>query len=165
MAYGGLLLPNKQKEVIYVGRLDYNQKRVYRVIETWALLDKEYPDWRLTIVGDGAERKNLEKLTQDLNLHNISFEGFRRPEEYYKRASLLVLTSEYEGFPLVLAESMSFGVVLVVYGSFSSAYDIIRSGENGVVVKPNGEQFSTEAMAEVVERIMNDDSKRADMAR
>ena len=157
-------LNDKKKEVIYVGRLDYNQKRTYRIIETWALLEDIIPDWRLTIVGDGPERENLERLTRDLNLQHVRFEGFQRPEPYYKRASILILTSEYEGFPLVLAECMSFGVVPVVYGSYSAVYDIIKDGENGLIVKPQNGEFKAEAMAKALEQAMTDEDKRHDMA-
>lgn len=157
-------LNDKQKEVTYVGRLDYNQKRTYRIIETWALLEDRIPDWRLTIVGDGPERENLERLTRDLNLQHVRFEGFQRPEPYYKRASILILTSEYEGFPLVLAECMSFGVVPVVYGSYSAVYDIIKDGENGLIVKPQNGEFKAEAMAKALEQAMTDEDKRHDMA-
>lgn len=157
-------LNDKQKEVTYVGRLDYNQKRTYRIIETWALLEDRIPDWRLTIVGDGPERENLERFTRDLNLQHVRFEGFQRPEPYYKRASILILTSEYEGFPLVLAECMSFGVVPVVYGSYSAVYDIIKDGENGLIVKPQNGEFKAEAMAKALEQAMTDEDKRHDMA-
>ena len=155
---------SKLKEVIYMGRIDYNQKRVHRIIETWALIEDCFPDWRLTIVGDGSERKNMEKLANDLNLRRVSFEGFQRPEPYYKRASLLVLVSEYEGFPLVLAECMSFGVVPVVYGSYSAVYDIIKSGVNGMVVAPQDDGFHAEAMAEALTLVMGDDERRGRMA-
>lgn len=157
-------LNDKQKEVTYVGRLDYNQKRTYRIIETWALLEDRIPDWRLTIVGDGPERENLERFARDLNLQHVRFEGFQRPEPYYKRASILILTSEYEGFPLVLAECMSFGVVPVVYGSYSAVYDIIKDGENGLIVKPQNGEFKAEAMAKALEQAMTDEDKRHDMA-
>ena len=60
-----------------MGRIDYNQKRVYRVIDTWALLENEFPDWRLTIIGDGIERKNIEQKVIDLKLKHVSFEGFQ----------------------------------------------------------------------------------------
>ena len=103
----------KQKEVIYLGRIDYNQKRVYRVIDTWVKLEAKFPDWKLTIVGDGVERKNIERQVADYGLKRVSFEGFQQPKPYYERASILLLTSEYEGFPLVLAECMSFGVIPV----------------------------------------------------
>ena len=147
-----------------MGRLDYNQKRVHRIIETWALIENSFPDWRLTIVGDGTERKNMERLAHDLNLCRISFEGFQRPEPYYERASVLVLASEYEGFPLVLAECMSFGVVPVVYGSYSAVYDIIKSGVNGMVVAPQDNGFHAEAMAKALTLVMSDDEKRSRMA-
>ena len=154
----------KKKEVIYVGRLDYNQKRVHRIIETWALIEDSFPDWKLTLVGDGIERKNLESLAKTLNLHNVSFEGFADPRPYYERASILLLTSEFEGFPLVLAECMSFGVVPVVYGSYSAVYDIIRDGENGLIVKPQNVGFSANDMAKAVKQIMENDIKRCKMA-
>lgn len=154
----------KQKEVVYVGRLDYSQKRVVRVVETWSLLEHRHPDWRLTIVGDGPERGNLERLVDTLNLRHVSFEGFKAPRPYYERASVLMLTSEFEGFPLVLAECMSFGVVPVVYGSYSAVYDIVRDGENGVVVKPGGDGFRAEAMAEALDGVMADPDRLHRMA-
>ena len=117
-------LSKKQKEIVYVGRIDNQQKRTSRVIETWALLEDKHPDWMLRIVGDGEERENLERLCYDLNLKRVVFEGFKQPSEYYKRASILVLTSEYEGFGLVIVEGMSFGVVPVVLGSYSAIYKI-----------------------------------------
>lgn len=157
-------LSKKQKEVIYVGRLDYNQKRVHRIIETWTLIEDCFPDWRLTLVGDGIERKNLESLAKTLNLHHISFEGFADPRPYYERASILLLTSEFEGFPLVLAECMSFGVVPVVYGSYSAVYDIIRNGENGMIVKPQIGGFSANEMAKIIKQVMENDIKRCNMA-
>lgn len=155
---------NKEKEIIYVGRIDYNQKRVYRVIDTWALLEKRYPDWRLTIVGDGVERENIEKQAKALGLKNVSFEGFKSPIEYYKRARILMLTSEYEGFPLVLAECMSFGVVPAVYGSYSAVYDIVNDGVNGIVFPYQKEGFSAEKAAIQLQKIMHKDAVYNDMA-
>lgn len=155
---------NKEKEIIYVGRIDYNQKRVYRVIDTWALLEKKYPDWRLTIVGDGVERENIEKQAKALGLKNVSFEGFKSPIEYYKRARILMLTSEYEGFPLVLAECMSFGVVPAVYGSYSAVYDIVNDGVNGIVFPYQKEGFSAENAATQLQKIMHNDAVYNDMA-
>lgn len=155
---------DKEKEIIYVGRIDYNQKRVYRVIDTWSLLEKKYPDWRLTIVGDGVERENIENQSKALGLKNVSFEGFQSPIEYYKRARILILTSEYEGFPLVLAECMSFGVVPAVYGSYSAVYDIVNDGVNGIIFPYKKDGFSAERAAEQLQKIMNDDTVYNDMA-
>lgn len=146
----------KQKEIIYIGRIDYIQKRVERIVALWTMLEKKHPEWKLTIVGDGPERKNLENYTRNLQLENISFVGFKNPKDYYKRASLLIMTSEYEGFPLVLAEGMSFGVVPVVYGSFSSVYDIIETGVNGIIVpRDENNEFNSQMMADALSQIMD----------
>ena len=159
-------LSKKQKEIVYVGRIDNQQKRTSRVLEMWTLLDDTHPDWMLRIVGDGEERKNLEQLSRDLNLKRVVFEGFRQPAEYYKRASILVLTSEYEGFGLVIVEGMSFGVVPVVLGSYSAVYDILKNKENGIIV-PYDKQagFHAEEMASEVSWLIEHNAEREKMAR
>lgn len=155
---------NKQKEIIYLGRIDYNQKRVYRVIDTWARLEKKFPDWKLTIVGDGVERKNVEKLVADYDLKHVSFEGFQQPKPYYERASILLLTSEYEGFPLVLAECMSFGVIPVVYDSYSAVRDIIDDGKDGIVIPYEKNGYDADKAAGMLAQVMQNDSLRDMMA-
>lgn len=155
---------SKRKEIIYVGRVDYIQKRVYRIIETWAKLEDKFPDWRLTIVGDGEERKNIERMVKDFGLNHVSFKGFQTPRPYYERASVLILTSEFEGFPLVLAECMSFGVVPVVYGSYSAVYDIIEDGKDGIIVPKGNEGFNADVMADRITPLMANNDKLNDMA-
>lgn len=146
---------NKEKEIIYVGRLDFVQKRVYRVIDTWNYLEDRFPKWRLTIVGDGEDRMNLVNHTKAMGLERVSFEGFKNPLEYYKRASILLLTSDFEGFPLVLAECMSFGVVPAVYASYAAVYDIIDDGKNGIILQPETDKgYDAEKMANKVAVIM-----------
>ena len=158
-------IDSKEKEIIFVGRLDFVQKRTYRVLDTWNLLEDKHPDWRLTIVGDGPDRENLEKHAKELNLKRVYFEGFQNPLKYYKRASILMLTSDFEGFPLVLAEAMSFGVVPVVYNSFAAVNDIIDNGKNGVIVDKIGGAFNNEAMAKGVESVINDCDDKHQMAK
>lgn len=157
-------LDHKEKEVIYVGRLDFNQKRVSRVIETWALLEDCFSNWHLTIVGDGIEKKNLERMVNMLRLRNVRFEGFQQTRPYYERASLLLLTSEFEGLPLVLTECMHFGVVPIVYDSFSAVYDIIEDGKDGMIVPKTDRGFDAALMAEKIARLMSDDDVRREMA-
>ena len=134
------------------------------MINTWARLEKKYPDWKLTIVGDGIERKNVEKLVADYDLKHVSFEGFQQPKPYYERASILLLTSEYEGFPLVLAECMSFGVIPVVYDSYSAVRDIIDDGKDGVVIPYEKDGYDADKAAGMLAQIMQNDSLRDMMA-
>ena len=159
------ILSYKRKEIIYVGRIDYNQKRVYRVIEVWKLLEKKYPDWKLIIIGDGEEKSNLEEQSFQLGLKRIVFEGFKNPLEYYKYASLLILTSEYEGFPLVIPEGMAWGVVPCVYGSYSAVYDIVKDDVNGIIIEPQKDEFDAENMAERMSLLMCDNVRLKLMAK
>lgn len=159
------ILSYKRKEIIYVGRIDYNQKRVYRVIEVWKLLEKKYPDWKLIIIGDGEEKSKLEEQSFQLGLKRIVFEGFKNPLEYYKYASLLILTSEYEGFPLVIPEGMAWGVVPCVYGSYSAVYDIVKDDVNGIIIEPQKDEFDAENMAERMSLLMCDNVRLKFMAK
>ena len=144
-------MSNKGKEIIWVGRIEYNQKRTFRLIDIWQKLYLKYPDWHLTIVGDGPDRQDLQNRIVETKLPNIEITGFRDPVEYYDRASILLLVSEYEGFPLVTIESMSYGVVPVVLGSYAACYDIIENGKNGFIVPT---PFRTQMFADVVDRLI-----------
>ena len=136
----------KERAVLYVGRLEETQKRVSRVLEVWRRLA---PDgWRLDIVGDGPDRATLERAAE--GLPNVTFHGFQAPAPFYARARLLLLTSDFEGFGLVLVEAMAAGCVPVVLGSYPAAYDLVR-GTNGVVVAP---PFSVEGFTRVVGDLM-----------
>ena len=154
----------KLKEIIYVGRLDFVQKRVYRVIDTWNLLENDYPDWHLSIVGDGPDRMNLENHVKALNLRRVHFEGFQNPVPYYRRASILMLTSDFEGFPLVLAEAMSCGVVPVVYNSYAAVKDIIDNNVDGMITEKNHGRFNAEWMAENVKKVIHNCDSSHSMA-
>lgn len=155
----------KEQSILYVGRIDFNSKRLQRIVEVWRLLEKDYPDWKVYIVGDGPDRPLLESLIDQAGLTNISLEGFQKPIEYYKRASVLVLTSEFEGFPLVLAECMSFGVIPVVLGSYSAVYDIIQDGKNGFIIEYDKNcGFKASSMADKIKWLMENGAQRECMA-
>jgi glycosyltransferase involved in cell wall biosynthesis len=143
----------KEKEIIYVGRIEYNQKRTDRVVDIWKELEPMYPDWKLTIIGDGDDRGDLQKRIHEYGLKRVSITGFVNPIKYYKRASILLLTSEYEGFGLVVAEAMSHGVVPVVYNSFESARDLVTDGYNGILVeKPYSTLTFTKVLQELIDK-------------
>lgn len=154
----------KKKEVLFVGRLEPNQKRVSRVLETWALLEPHFPDWTLRLVGDGPEKRALQEWCAEHRLEHVSFEGFRNPVPYYERASLLLLASEYEGLPLAVVEGMSFGVPPIVYGSFSAAYDLVDHGKDGCILPATG-GFQPRQMAEMTAGLMRDPASLQTMAR
>lgn len=134
----------KENVVLYVGRLEEMQKRVARVLDIWRRLAPRFPDWRLDIVGDGPDRAALE--TQAADLPRVTFHGFCDPAPHYAHAKFLLLTSDFEGFGLVLVEAQSAGCVPIALGAYSAVYDILR-GTNGIVVAP---PFEANAFAQVV---------------
>lgn len=142
---------NKKKmQIIYVGRLDETQKCVSRILAIWRKLCGVLPNWNLKLVGDGPDRKLYEQYIDKNGLKNISIEGFCNPLEYYKESSILLLTSDFEGFPLVLAEAMSFGVIPIVYGSYEAIYDIIDDN-NGFIIRAQNED---ELLSEFIDHIL-----------
>lgn len=126
----------KLNDILFVGRLDYSSKRVDRILHVWALLQHRYPDWTLTIVGDGDDRSRLERLSRKLKLERIVFTGRTDSAPYYARAKLLLMTSNYEGCPMVIPEAMAYGTVPVVMNNFSGARHMISDGINGCLTKP-----------------------------
>lgn len=150
----------KKKEIIYVGRLDNRSKKVGRLIKVWSKVGKKYPDWNLTIVGDGPDRNQLEVLKKKYQVGNLTFEGFQSPIEYYKRASIICMTSIFEGFPMVLIEAMQFGCVPIAFDSFEAIHDVIIPEKTGELVKP----FKIKDYINKLSNLIDDDTKRTTMS-
>lgn len=150
----------KKKEIIYVGRLDNRSKKVGRLIKVWSKVGKKYPDWNLTIVGDGPDRNQLEVLKKKYQVGNLTFEGFQSPIEYYKKASIICMTSSFEGFPMVLVEAMQFGCVPIAFDSFEAIHDVIIPEKTGELVKP----FKIKDYINKLSNLIDDDTKRTTMS-
>ena len=150
----------KEKIVLYVGRIDIPQKRPDLLLEIWSNIYKEHKDWNLIIVGDGKDLDFLKKYAKSLQLDNIYFEGQQDPTPYYKKTSIFCMTSAYEGFGIVLIEAMNMKIVPIAFESFSTVKDIIDNNINGVLVTP----FNTKLYAEKLSELMNDDNMRYNLS-
>jgi glycosyltransferase involved in cell wall biosynthesis len=153
----------KEKIILYVGRIDYSDKRVHRIIEAWEALYEIYSDWKLILVGDGAEKAALENYVHRNKIERVQFKGFTKepPTPYYIKSSILILTSDLESFGLVLIEAMSFAVVPVVYGSYTTVYDIVKDNKSGFITNM---PYSEEEMVIKLRELMNNPNKRSQMA-
>lgn len=140
----------KENVILYVGRLEETQKKISRVIETWRKLYMTFPDWRLVIVGDGPDRGRYEAMADGVD--RIEFVGFTNPAEWYSKARVLLLTSDFEGFGLVIVEAMAFGCVPIVLGSYPAVYDIVNEGCGRIVPIP----YDTSKFAVEVQKLMED---------
>ena len=146
----------KKKQMLFVGSL-IPTKGVDRLLSVWRDICHRHSDWEFIIVGDGAERGRLEKFVDEKNICNVRFEGFKSsPAPYYHEASIFVMASDFEGWPMVLGEAMGQGCVPVVYDSFAAASDIIDDGINGRVIR----HFKHRKYVAAVEELMDNAVKR-----
>lgn len=128
--------PKPDNTVVYIGRLSKWDKRVDRLLRIWKAIQKQYPNWNLEILGDGPEKESLEEMAIKLNLSNYHFRGFVDIKEYLPRASILVMTSSSEGFPMVILEAANYGLVPIAYNISSGISHLIKDSETGFLINP-----------------------------
>lgn len=152
----------KRREVLYVGRMSYEDKRVDRLLDIWHRVEGRFPDWQLRIVGDGRERANLEAQAERLGLKHVEFCGATAtPHLYYNTASILCLTSTFEGWGLVLTEAQQAGVVPMAFACSDGVSEILSpSWECGVLIEP----FDLDTYAAALARLMSEDELRCKIA-
>jgi glycosyltransferase involved in cell wall biosynthesis len=129
-------LTNKEKVILHVGRLNFSQKRSDLIVPFWEKLHKRLPDWTFEIVGYGEMENHVKNELMRLNLPRVKFFGKQNPIEYYKRASLFMMPSAYEGFPNTLLEAQSHGCVPFCFDSYPAVRWIVNDIEDGFLIKP-----------------------------
>lgn len=152
-----------EKRVIAVGRLDY-QKGFDRLIEAWALVQQNPAcrSWRLDIFGQGEWQEMLEEMIRERDLGQTAQINppSKQIGEEYAASSILVMSSHYEGFPMVMIEAMACGVPVVSYDFKCGPRDIIREGDNGLII-PEGD---ISALAEGICRLIQEEELRRSMS-
>lgn len=147
------------KRVIAVGRLDY-QKGFDRLIEAWERIQRtgEWTDWRLDIFGQGEWKEMLQQMIDERGLqHSVRInKPTKQIGEEYVKSSLLVMSSHYEGFPMVMIEAMACGLPVVSFDYKCGPKDIIQHGINGLRV-PEGD---VKALANDMRKVMADEAYR-----
>ena len=140
---------HKKGELLYVGRLSA-EKNIQFILRA---IKKTKTPWNLTLVGEGAERESLEGIARELEiLDRTNFVGWSEdPWKYAEGKYALVMSSLYEGFPLVAIEALSCGLP-VIANEASGVGDIITNGQNGFIYKNN----DIEGLAELLDEIYID---------
>lgn len=123
----------KENKVLFVGRLD-DVKQVDLLLLAWNKIVTEFEDWTLTIVGTGPSENACKELIKTKGIKGVTFVGKTDPTPFYQKAKIICLPSKYEGFGLVLAEAMSYGVVPIAFNNWLSLKDIIDDGKSGIII-------------------------------
>ena len=152
--------PLDTKKVLAVGRLAY-QKGFDRLLAAWGQIAAQVPGWTLVFAGDGELREELQAQAERIGISDrIRFAGnVRDIASCYANASVVALSSHYEGLPMVLLETQAFGVPAVSFDCPCGPSEVIRDGENGFLV-PEGD---VNALAAALLRIMENDEERIRM--
>lgn len=141
----------KSKTVLIVARFDERSKRLLLALKIWKKVSLFYPDWNLDIVGFGRALPVYESYIKRFNIRGVSFLGKQAPLEYYRKASIFMMTSAFEGWGMTIVEAMQLGCVPIVMNSFGSLCDIVDSGKNGIIVDNNDVDGFVKALRDLIE--------------
>ena len=149
-----------KKRIIAVGRLA-KQKGFDMLIDSWALLEKQFPDWSIDIYGEGSLKNELQAQIDRTQLKNIRLCGYASDiEQEYINSSIFALSSRYEGFVLVLMEAQAKALPCVSFNCKEGPAETIDDGVNGYLV----EEGNIAEFAEKLKLLMQDENLRRSFA-
>ncbi len=142
-----------------MGRIDSIQKNVFEIVPIMKELICIVPNAKLFVVGEADDEivyKTLIEMIKENGLEeHICICGYsENVDEYYKKAAAILLTSRYEGFPMVLVESKCFGVPSILYNL--SDLELLKDGK-GFIAAPQGDY---KAIAKYLAKVLKDDKLR-----
>lgn len=150
----------KDKIILFCGRMG-SQKRPLAALKIWEKLYVQNPEWKMIMLGDGEYLESVRSYATQHHIKNIEILGKQNPIDYYKKASILCMTSAYEGLPLVILEAFNYGCVPILYNTFASASDIVTDGKDGVLVDANTEETFVVKLQELMEnKSMREDLRK-----
>lgn len=124
-----------QKLLLGVGRL-VREKRFSLLVQALCENSRAMRDWHLVIVGSGPEKEAIQQLIPEEMQDRIHLPGsLGNLAQWYEAADAFVLASEYEGYPNVLLEAMSYGVACISFDIKSGPSLILKNGTNGLLLK------------------------------
>lgn len=140
------------KSFIAVGRL-CAQKNYSSMVRAWEMVHAKHPDWKLNIWGDGELRSEIESEIQRCGVQDSFLLRGRTDhiKKEYLDNSAYIMTSIFEGFPMVLLEAASMGLPMISYSCYCGPKDIIIDGKNGFLVDEGDEKGLADAMCKIIE--------------
>ena len=149
-------------KIISVGRL-HEQKGYDLLIKSWGYVHSQHPNWEIHIYGNGALKETLTNNIQEHHLQECFFIHPPTPtiHEEYSKYSFYVMSSRYEGLPMVLLEAMSHGLPCVSFNCPYGPSEIIKNREDGLLIE-NGD---INALAEGICYLIEHEEERKQMSK
>lgn len=138
--------------ILCVGRLQ-KQKGFDVALRAMSLLGPACADWRLVILGEGPERRDLERLRAELGLGDRACLAGQvaDPWPWLRQAGIFLMSSRSEGFPNALTEAMAAGLPVISTDCPSGPADIITPGVDGLLVPVEDPAAMAKALAQLID--------------
>ena len=146
---------------IFAGRFDL-QKDVDSLAKAWDLVQQRHPDWLLDVYGNGELKPHFEEIVSDKKLNIRVHPAVSDILDKFIESSMLLMTSLYEPFGLVLVEAMSCGLPVVAFDCPYGPADIIHDGVDGLLVENGNIRTYADHVCQLIENVqMRQDMGRA----
>lgn len=151
------------KKFIYIGRL-VKEKQVPHIIKAFGQVIKKHPEYTLDVYGDGEDADKISDLINELRLdNNVKMKG--RTEDIpkvFQSGIASIIASDYEGFGLVILESLHYGCPVISYDFKYGPKDLIEDGVNGYLVEKNNIDMLADTMIKLIENPIEDATLSSD---
>ena len=123
--------------ILFYGRFDNESKNLLFLLETYSISELSRLNVKLMLVGKGPDEYILKEKVSELGLNkDVVFKAYTsNPLPYVDKALFTVMTSNFEGFPMTIIESLTTGTPVVSLDFVSGPSEVIETGKNGILVK------------------------------
>lgn len=150
------------KKIVSIGRLS-EEKSISYLIDGFNLICNKNPQWKLEIVGEGAEKEMLQEKVKEYGIQSqVIFTPFTLDvKSKYKEAGFTVLTSQSEALPMMLIESKCLGIPSISFDIRTGPREIIKDKEDGYLIEKN----NINQLAKYMNSLMNNNRLREEMSK
>jgi glycosyltransferase involved in cell wall biosynthesis len=151
-----------EKTVVTLRRLSHD-KGIDMLVEAWATVKRQYPDWELHLYGAGPDEQVLREQARDLGLDDTAiFKGVTTDiDAALASGSIYALPSREEGLPIALMEAMAYGLPIVAFDCAPGVRELVDDDVNGLLVNPG----NVPGFAAALERLIKDRDLRERLGR
>lgn len=154
------LINKNSKRVLALGRLSY-QKGFDLLLDIWSKVEEVNKCWELIIAGDGEDKELLMDKIKKLKLKNVKLlPSTSNVNDLYNQSSIYVMTSRFEGFPMVLLEAKASGLPIIAYDCDTGPSELIMNNVDGFLIPFADSDTFTQRLLQV----MNDENLRDEMS-